>query len=233
MLTTALTLALSAAPVLGEAGESCRADADCLPSLACIASTCTERRFIEAPVSRQAAPVEQAQVVELAVVDEPTGPFTGIHFVLGARAGAGVLVTQISQVLYGEVATFSAVGLQAPAELRIGAHFGRFELMAEVAPQTVAVARYQVRTQFSAALSAGWFIGLHENGDFSVSLPVRVRGGLFLTSTTGGGLVGGSAGIALRWGRAILEFSAGGEYRDLVAGFNAAVPVQVGFSWVF
>lgn len=118
-------------------------------------------------------------------------------------------------------------------ELRLGAHFGRFKLMAEVAPQTGLLARYTATAQFTAALSAGWFFGLHENGDFSVSLPVKVRGGLFLARTTGGGVVGGSVGVALRWGRALLEFSAGGEYRNLVSGFNAAVPVQVGFSWIF
>lgn len=49
MLTAPLLAFLCAVPVLGEAGESCRSNADCEPSLSCVAATCTARRLPPVP----------------------------------------------------------------------------------------------------------------------------------------------------------------------------------------
>ncbi|MBL8923130.1 MAG: hypothetical protein JNJ54_30045 [Myxococcaceae bacterium] len=247
MLTTPLIVLLSAVPVLGEEGESCRTDADCLSSLACTSRVCTPRPAPAAPPSRSvpSVPAEPAPslrteepppaaevVTETSPADETPRYFTGVHFVLGAMAGAGPMWTKSSGYLLGQPQEFEAFSAQIPMELRIGVLFGRFELMAEVAPATLALMAAPIR-HFSAALSAGFMLPLYENGDFSVSLPLRARGGVFLSSRNGGPLVGGSAGVGLRFGRALVELRALAEYRHVWAGSSFAVPVDLSFSWIF
>jgi hypothetical protein len=246
MLTTPLIVLLSAVPVLGEEGESCRTDTDCLSSLACVAKTCTLRpvappppRTRVEPVRGAPMPVETSSPVAEAVadavpVDETPRHFTGVHFVLGVMAGAGPMWTKSFGYLLGQPQEFDAFTAQIPMELRLGVLFGRFELMAEVAPATLALMAGPIR-HTSAALSAGFMLPLYENGDFSVSLPIRARGGLFLGSRgTGGLLVGGSAGVGLRFGRALVELRALAEYRYFAPGsFTFGVPVELSFSWIF
>lgn len=241
MLTTPLIVLLSAVPVLGEEGESCRNDADCVSSLACISRTCSVRP-VAPPVRparvdplppRAEEPTPAAEAVADAVpVDETPRHFTGVHFVLGAMAGAGPMWTMSSGHLLGQLQEFQALTAQIPMELRLGVLFGRFELMAEVAPATLALVASPVR-HTSVALSAGFMLPLYENGDFSVSLPLRARGGLFFGSRNGGLLVGGSAGVGLRFGRALVELRALAEYRYVANGFTFSAPVDLSFSWIF
>lgn len=235
MFTTPLLVLLSAVPVLGEEGESCRTSADCLSSLACIAKTCALRPVAPPPV-RAAPPPGPEPVAELGAgatpADEQPPHFSGIHFVLGAMGGAGLMWTRDSASLFGEPVVFEATGAQLPMELRVGALFGRFELMAEFAPATLALVASAVR-HTSAALSAGVLFTLFERNDFSVVLPLRVRGGGYIGSRSVGALVGGGAGVGLRFGSALFELRASAEYRDTIGGSLVAVPVSLGFSWIF
>lgn len=234
MLTTPLLLLLSAVPILGEEGESCRDDADCASPLACVAKMCTLRAPSPLPqVSSPPERTEPAQVVTDATpVDEKPPHFTGVHFVLGAKAGAGPLWTASWVTVFDQAQDFGATTIHLPMELRVGALFGRFELMAELAPATLAFFAGPVR-QSSAALSAGFMVPLYERNDFSVSLPLRVRGGGFISATTGGGLVGGSAGIGLRFGGALVELRATAEHRRTWSSASFSVPVDLSFSWIF
>lgn len=185
MLTTPLLALLCAVPVLGEAGESCRSDADCEASLSCVASTCTARRLPPVPTVAPApvvAPTVEAPAVDTTSVEEnpaPAGHFSGVHFLLGAMGGAGPMWSSALMWLHDTQIPFSATGMLAQGELRIGVLLGRLELAAELAPgSTGSFVEGVVGQHGSGAISAGWMLPLYERDGFSVSLPVRVRGGL-------------------------------------------------------
>lgn len=121
-------------------------------------------------------------------------------------------------------------------EVRVGVLFGRFELAAELAPFSVLAFPSGTLSQHAtAAVSAGWMLGLYEREGFSISLPIRARGGLLITRVAGGGLVGASAGLALRFGNAIVEARLlGAEYRALSTNSNiGSLPLNLSFSWIF
>lgn len=120
-------------------------------------------------------------------------------------------------------------------EARIGVLFGRFELAAEVAPFSVIGFANGASSQHAiGAVSAGWMLGLYEREGFSISLPIRARGGLFLTQRGGGFIVGGSVGVAFRFGNALLEARLlGVEHRNWWAANITSVPFNLGFSWIF
>lgn len=236
MLTTPLLALLTAVPVLGEAGESCRTDADCMPSLLCVASTCESRPLAPVPdVSRAVEPVAPVEALAETAPEAPRGHFTGVHFFLGATVGAGPMWSKGSAVLFDAPIEFSAIGAIAQAEARIGVLFGRFELAAELAPGSVGSLVYGVSAQqITAALSTGWMLGLYEREAFSISLPIRVRGGGFLANRGGGLLAGASVGVALRFGNAVLEARLlGGEFRARTGTNVISVPFNLSFSWIF
>ncbi|MBL8921780.1 MAG: hypothetical protein JNJ54_23180 [Myxococcaceae bacterium] len=233
MLTTPLLLVLSAAPVLGEEGESCRTDADCLSSLVCVATTCAvpavraepsiDGKRVEPPAAPATNVTSEAEAVSL---------FTGVHFVLGVMGGAGPMWSRSTPWLLDAPQEYEAFGVQVPLELRVGALFGHFELMAELAPWSMAIVGVP-RRQTSATLSAGWLLTLFERKDFSVSLPFRVRGGGYFGNLKGGLAVGGSIGVALRFGNALVELRGVADCRATTNNLNIAVPVNLSFSWIF
>lgn len=246
MLTTPLIALLSAVPVLGEAGESCRTNADCEPSLSCVARTCTARPLPPVPtvtpapvVAPTPASTVDAPAVDTTTVEEnpaPAGHFSGVHFLLGALGGVGWMWSNSSRALYDAPIVFSADGPMFQGEVRVGVLFGRFELAAELAPFSVLAFPSGTLSQHAtAAVSAGWMLGLYEREGFSISLPIRARGGLLITRVAGGGLVGASAGLALRFGNAIVEARLlGAEYRALSTNSNiGSLPLNLSFSWIF
>ena len=109
--------------------------------------------------------------------------------------------------LQDDQALLSTQGALGQIEARAGLMFGRFELALEVAPELAGALAMGITSRHStASLSAGWSFVLHERDGFAISLPVRVRAGGFFTSLNGvGGLAGCSAGVALRFGSAVLE----------------------------
>ena len=239
MLTTLLGV-LAAVPVLGEAGETCRSNADCLPSLACVASSCTERVAppplpVRAPVPEVEAvrPASTNEITDVAVSDELKPPFSGVHFFVGAMAGAGPAWVNVSSWSTDRVVSFSTVVPQVPLELRLGLLLGRFELAAEVAPASTFFFNGSVREQLTAALSVGGLIKLYEREDFGVSLPVRARGGLAYVNTAGL-MAGASVGLALRFGNALVEARLlSGEFRMVNGGSIVSLPFNLSFSWIF
>lgn len=232
MFTTPLLALLCAVPVLGEAGESCRSDSDCEASLSCVASTCSARRLPPVPERAPvAAPVEEPSPVE----EGPQPHFSGVHFFLGVMGGAGPMWASATTTLYDALLSFSASGLMLHSEARIGVLFGRFELAAEVAPLSdIGFANGASSHHGIGAISAGWMLGLYEREGFGISLPIRARGGLFLTPRGGGSIVGASIGVAFRFGHALLEARLlGVEQRSWWAANITSVPFSLGFSWIF
>jgi hypothetical protein len=202
MLTLLLGV-LTAVPVLGEAGESCRNNADCIPSLTCQASTCSERVAEPPPVPHRpwAPPPEQ-----VLAADEPNALFSGVHFFLGAMVGAGPAWVKTSTWANERSVSFSAVVPQIPVELRLGLLIGRFELAAEAAPASTFFFNGTVRQQTSAALCVGALIKLLERENLNLSLPLRARSGVILGETGDpGGLLGASVGLAFRFGNTLVE----------------------------
>jgi hypothetical protein len=239
MLTILLGV-LAAVPVLGEAGESCRSNADCLPSLACVASTCAERVVAPPPIPVRVS-TPPAEVVEppsevstdVALPEEPPAQFNGVHFFVGVMAGAGPAWVNANGWVNDRPVSFFAVVPQVPLELRVGLLLGRFELAAEVAPASTFFFNGSVREQLTAALSVGGLIKLYERETFSVSLPIRARGGLAYANMPG--LMGGaSLGLALRFGNALVEARLlSGELRVLNGSAIVALPFSLSFSWIF
>ncbi len=137
--------------------------------------------------------------------------------------------------LYDAPLSFSANGMMLQGEARLGVLFGRFELAAEVAPfSVIGFANGASSKHGIGAVSAGWMLGLYEREGFSISLPIRARGGLFLTQRGGGFIVGGSVGVAFRFGNALLEARLlGVEHRNWWASHITSVPFNLGFSWIF
>lgn len=237
MFTTPLLALLCAVPVLGEAGESCRSDSDCEASLSCVASTCSARRLPPVPVdapARVESPAPEAQ--RTASEEAPKSQYSGTHFFLGAMGGVGWMWSNSQSRIYDAPLSFSADGPMFQGELRAGVLFGRFELAAELAPFSVLTFPYGTFSQHAtAAVSAGWMLGLYEREHFSMSLPIRVRGGALVSRVTGGALVGASVGVAFRFGSAVVEARLlAGEHRQLISnGAITSLPLNLSFSWIF
>lgn len=179
-----------------------------------------------------AAPVEQAVVEEV----QPQSLYSGTHFFLGAMGGVGWMWSNSESRIYDAPLSFSANGPMFQGELRAGVLFGRFELAAELAPFSVLTFPYGTFSQHAtAAVSAGWMLGLYEREHFSISLPIRVRGGALVSRVTGGALVGGSVGVAFRFGSAVVEARLlAGEHRQLISnGAITSLPLNLSFSWIF
>lgn len=149
--------------------------------------------------------------------------------------GAGPMWSSALLWLHDTQIPFSATGMLAQGELRIGVLLGRLELAAELAPgSTGSFVEGVVGQHGSGAISAGWMLPLYERDGFSVSLPVRVRGGVFATKMVAGALVGGSAGIALRFGGAVLEARLlGVDARLRFSGNVFSMPFNLSFTWIF
>lgn len=179
-----------------------------------------------------AAPVEQAVVEEV----QPQSLYSGTHFFVGVMGGAGPMWSSAMIWLQDDQALLSTQGVLGQIEARAGLVFGRFELALEVAPELAGALAMGISSRHStASLSAGWSFVLHERDGFAVSLPIRVRAGGFFTSLNGvGGLAGCSAGVALRFGSAVLEARLlGAEYRVRWAANILSVPFNLGFTWLF
>lgn len=178
------------------------------------------------------------EATDVDVSDEPKPQFSGVHFFLGAMAGAGPAWVSAGDWFGYHLVSFSALVPQVPTELRLGLLFGRFEVAAEVAPGSTLFFNGSVHHHASAAVSLGGLIKLYEREDFSVSLPIRARGGLVLVPrdswASPGWVVGASAGVALRFGNALVEARLlAGEFRQVGAAAVVSLPFSLSFSWIF
>lgn len=130
--------------------------------------------------------------------------------------------------------SFSSASGLIPIEVHAGILVGRFEVAAEVSPGLTLFFYSNGRPHGSAALSLGGLIKLYETENFSISLPIRARGGGFLAGTQVGGLLGASVGVALRFGGALLEARLlTGEVRRVGSALVTSLPFSLTASWIF
>jgi hypothetical protein len=252
-----LLLVLSQVSLLGEAGESCRTDADCAAPLACVRAVCTPRsmpapvappapaRFGPPPSSfgepppvpvRQTFP--QASASQPVTPEPPPGQFSGIHVALGVQAGAGPAFVTATGLAVGATGkggytTFGGVVPYVPVELRLAVLFGRFELAIEGAPMSTSMIGVRARSMAPLALSVGGLFKLYEQGSVGVFLPVRARGGLVIDPLAAGLFGGGSVGLGVRVGAAMFELKAGGEYVYRFTSTAVVVPITASATIVF
>jgi hypothetical protein len=257
-----LLLVLSQVSMLGETGESCRTDADCIASLACVRAVCSPRAPVMAPppvasptpmpppptpalapTPRPPPPTRMesaSQVVAEAPIEPtpPPGQFSGVHFALGAQVGAGPAFIRsgtvaVAQAAGVETRVFEGVATYVPIELRVALLLGRFEVAIEGAPLSSSMLAASPRSLAPVALSLGGLIKLHEQDSFGLYLPVRARGGLMLGMGGSGLFGGGSLGLGARFGALMLELRGGAEFLKWGLTDAILVPITAGATVAF
>jgi hypothetical protein len=236
MLTQLVLVLVSQNSMLGEAGESCRASADCAAPLSCVKGVCTSVEAVAPPKASVARAKED-------VVAEPEAPslFQGIHFFAAVSAGAGPSFLSVGS---HQDVPFSLVGFdgRAPrvaADLRVGLLFGRFEVALDVSPNATAIIGNSASVFASARLSLGWLFKIYEREGFGVYLPLRGFLGAHynLKSATQGTTAGGSLGVGARFGQLLVELRGGGEFMSGRWGTTfwsaASIPVTASAAFSF
>ena len=188
------------AEMLGGAGESCTARADCEPNLKCIDQVCVDQN---APPPT-AKPKPSAETKSFAL--QGVHGFAGISL----RAGPGWLMlangssAQTDKSLEG---TFAFA-------LRVGLFANRNELTLEIAPFTdvpyTRVAPIFTGPAFGAVATYGYYAALYETPNVGLYWPIRFGVGVLAGANNTNGLAYLQArmdfiGFALRFGRFMID----------------------------
>lgn len=175
---------------LGEAGESCRGDSDCEPSLACVRQVCAARSLTPARLEQSLAlappPNAQAEVGEAPKLEERAsgpGPFDGTRFFVGVGGGGGP-ARVAGWVGFGEHPSpalfFESAGqAQVSASAKLGVLFKWFEISADLSPGAYLQVGRAANALARAAVNVGAWIRLYANEQLAVYLPLRVSLGVF------------------------------------------------------
>ena len=202
--TTAPTTSAPSRPLaemLGTAGESCRARADCEPNLKCVDLVCVDG---SAPAKPKTQPAASTPTKSFAL--EGVHGFAGISL----RAGPGWLMIANGS---GATTDKSLEGTFAFA-LRVGLFANRNELALEIAPFTdvpyINVFPTFTGPAFSAAVTYGYYAPLYETPNVGLYWPIRFGAGVL----AGGGNTDNRAylqarmdfiGFALRFSRVMVD----------------------------
>lgn len=214
--------------MLGGAGESCRARADCRANLRCVANVCRdehegltcsatsdcggELRCISNVCQSAVAPTQGGGTARAGAAEVPPNEWLafelqGVHFFAGFSLMGGPAFSVVST----DSGSTNDIRLRGAFSfgVRAGILAGRNEIGIELSPMTFVYYENTPGPTFQFNVSYAHWLPLHEGRDASVYWPLRIGAGLFTGNTADNVYFQARAdliGIAVRVGHLVFDF---------------------------